>query len=200
MPLDTLRYYRPDVSIYREVEIDDAAHRFGGKAVSSRIKIGKPLDLYELVAAHVELAAERASAETLDPATVSGGEPLDAVTVSGDYSSAATSGYRSAAATSGYRSAAATSGDRSTAASSGDLSVATTSGEECIASAEGEHSIALAGGYLSRARGALGCWLVLAERDRYGALLDVRAVRVDGETIKAGVSYALRDGEIVEAE
>ena len=25
MPLDTLRYYRPDVSVYREVEIDDAA-------------------------------------------------------------------------------------------------------------------------------------------------------------------------------
>ena len=65
---------------------------------------------------------------------------------------------------------------------------------------EGEHSIALAGGYLSRARGALGCWLVLAERDQYGALLDVRAVRVDGETIKADVPYALRDGEIVEAE
>ena len=69
-----------------------------------------------------------------------------------------------------------------------------------IASAEGAHSLAVAGGYLSRARGALGCWLVLAERDRYGTLLDVRAVRVDGETIKAGVSYTLRDGEIVEAE
>ena len=262
MPLDTLRYYRPGVSVYREVEIDDAAYQFRDKAVSPWIKIGEPLGLRDLIDAHVDLVTERASddgatgeasiaatyqstatasgdwavaATTGDAATAatsgdrstatasgldstaaaSGGGSIAATSggwaaaaasgggsiaaASGYMSIAATSGYRSAAATSGNESTAATAGDRSTATASGDRSTAATSGEDSTASVAGAHSLAVAGGVLCRARGALGCWLILAERDHDGALLDVRAVRVDGETIKADVSYALLDGEIVEA-
>ena len=95
------------------------------------------------------------------------------------------------AATSGYGSTAATSGYGSTAATSGDWSTAATSGYE---------SIAVAGGYQCRARGALGCWLVLAERDTTGHILGVQAVPVDGETIRANTPYMLRGGKIVEAK
>ena len=98
------------------------------------------------------------------------------------------------------RSAAATSGDESTAAASGDNSTAATSGYRSTAATSGDESIAVAGGYECRARGALGCWLVLAERDDIGHILGVQAVPVDGDTIRAGALYALRGGKVVEVE
>ena len=51
-----------------------------------------------------------------------------------------------------------------------------------------------------RARGALGCWLVLAERDDIGHILGVQAVPVDGDTIRADTLYVLRGGKVVEVE
>ena len=55
----------------------------------------------------------------------------------------------------------------------------------------------------SKASGALGCWLVLTEREVWNGetypIKEVRAVKVDGETIKAGVFYKLKSGEVVEA-
>ena len=98
---------------------------------------------------------------------------------------------RSVAAADKHRSTAATSGDESTAATSGYRSTAATSGDE---------SIAVAGGHECRARGALGCWLVLAERDTTGHILGVQAVPVDGDTIRAGALYVLRGGKVVEVE
>ena len=133
-------------------------------------------------------------------------------------STAATSGYKSTAATSGYKSTAATSGDysttatsgnKSTAATSGDYSTAATSGNKSTAATsgyystsvvEGKESIALAGGYKSKAKGALGCWLVLAERDDEYHILCVKAVKVDGAQIKPDTFYILKDGEVVEYE
>ena len=115
-------------------------------------------------------------------------------------STAAISGDRSTAAISGYKSTAATSGDESTAATSGYNSTAATSGYRSTAAASGNESIAVAGGYGCRARGALGCWLVLAERDDIGHILGVQAVPVDGDTIRAGALYVLRGGKVVEVE
>ena len=98
------------------------------------------------------------------------------------------------------RSAAAASGDNSTAATSGDESTAAASGYKSTAATSGDESIAVAGGYECRARGALGCWLVLAERDDIGHILGVQAVPVDGDTIRAGALYMLRGGKVVEVE
>ena len=117
---------------------------------------------------------------------------------SGDQSTAATSGYQSTAATSGYQSTAATSGDYSTAATSGYRSTAATSGDQSTAVVTGEESIAVSTGYNGRAKGALGCWLVLAERDRNGNILVVKTAKVDGEKIKADTLYTLVFGEFVE--
>jgi hypothetical protein len=47
---------------------------------------------------------------------------------------------------------------------------------------------------------ALGCWLVLTERDDEGHILGVQAVKVDGESIKADTWYELRGGKVVEAK
>lgn len=173
MPLDTLRYYPPETSVYHAVEVDADAHRGDDKVVSKRIKIGGRMSLAGLIEAHLSLAFKRAD-------QAEGTYQSTAVT-SGDRSTAATSGHRSTAATSGYRSTAATSGDQSTA------------------KVEGEHSIAVAGGHQCRAMGSLGCWLVLAERDDDGAITHLEAVQVDGERIKPDVAYMLRDGQVVEA-
>lgn len=57
-------------------------------------------------------------------------------------------------------------------------------------------------GYDSKARGALGTWIVLAERDEWdGAgypIKDVRAFKVDGEQVKADTWYKLVNGVLVE--
>lgn len=97
----------------------------------------------------------------------------------------------STAATSGYESTAATSGDRSTAATSGD---------ESTAIVEGEDSVAIALGARSKAKGALGCWLILAEWEENDDGMyrkDVKCFKVDGEIIKADMFYMLEDGEAV---
>lgn len=131
-------------------------------------------------------------------AATSGGYSTAAT--SGEYSTAATSGGYSTAATSGDYSTAATSGYKSTAATSGDNSTAATSGDKSTAVVEGKESIALAAGYKSMAKGALGCWLVLAERDDENHILGVKAIKVDGGRIKADTFYMLKDGEVVEYE
>ena len=55
-------------------------------------------------------------------------------------------------------------------------------------------------GYGCKARGALGCWLVLTERDDDWHILGVQAVKVDGENIKADTWYELHGGKVVEWE
>nr|DAE42607.1 MAG TPA: hypothetical protein [Caudoviricetes sp.] len=57
-------------------------------------------------------------------------------------------------------------------------------------------------GYDSKARGALGTWIVLAERDEWdGAgypIKDIRAFKVDGEQVKADTWYKLENGVLIE--
>ena len=118
---------------------------------------------------------------------------------SGSSSSAATSGDYSSAATSGDRSSAATSGDYSSAATSGSSSSATATGFYCRAQAEGKNSLSMANGAHSKARGVLGCYLVLTEYDDGGKLLWAKIAKVDGTAIKENVWYTLKNGEFEEA-
>ena len=61
----------------------------------------------------------------------------------------------------------------------------------------------MAVGYDSKAKGALGCYLVLSEWKRIDGeyhIVDVQSVKVDGETIKADTFYKLIDGKFVEVD
>ena len=153
---------------------------------------------YRSIAATSGYRSTAATSGYLSTAATSGYRSIAAT--SGDQSIAATSGYRSTAATSGYLSTAATSGDQSIAATSGDQSIAATSGDQSIVTVQGKESIAVAGGWKCSASGAEGCWLVLAERDDDGRILDLITVKVgdvvDGILIKPGVLYTVR-GELV---
>ena len=104
----------------------------------------------------------------------------------GDCSAATNTGYQSAATNTGYRSAATNTGDCS------------------AAEVSGKDSVAAVFGYEGRAKGALGCAIVVAERGDWNGetypLISIKAAIVDGETIKPDVWYTLKGGEFVEVE
>ena len=99
------------------------------------------------------------------------------------------SGDKSTGAASGYKSTGAASGDWSTGAASGDC---------CRAEAFGKDSIAVANGAHSKARGAMGCYLVLTEYDDDGHMICAKMAKVDGAVIKENTWYTLENGEFVE--
>ena len=59
-------------------------------------------------------------------------------------------------------------------------------------------------GHQSKAKGALGCWIVLSEwqLNEKGEwhIVDVQSAKVDGDKIKADTWYMLKDGMFVEAD
>ena len=119
---------------------------------------------------------------------------------SGDYSTAGSSGDYSTAGSSGNSSTAGSSGYSSTAGSSGYYSTAAATGAFCSAKADGKDNIAVANGVRSKARGALGCYLVLTEYDNDGNMLWAKMAKVDGTHIKENVWYTLKNGEFAEAK
>lgn len=99
---------------------------------------------------------------------------------------------------SGRYSTAGSSGRYSTAGSSGRYSTAAATGAYCSAKADGKDSIAVANGYKSKARGAIGCYIVLTEYDDSGNMLLAKMAKVDGAVIKENTWYTLKNGEFVE--
>ena len=85
----------------------------------------------------------------------------------------------------------------------GNYSAATNTGDYSAAKVSGKESIAIVTGKDSKAAGALGDWIVLAERGEWNGetcpIKEVKAFKVDGEKIKADTFYKLVDGEAVEA-
>ena len=86
----------------------------------------------------------------------------------------------------------------------GDQSAATNTGYQSAATVEGKESVAMAIGYDSKAKGSLGCFIVLSEwgRDEEGEyhIIDVKSTKVDGTKIKPDTFYKLVNGEFVVEE
>ena len=144
-----------------------------------------------------------AATNTGDRSAATNTGDYSAATNTGNYSAATNTGDQSAATNTGNWSAATNTGDRSAATNTGYRSAATNTGDQSAATVEGKESIAIVTGIDSKASGAIGCWLVLTERDGWNGetypIKEVRAVKVDGEAIKPGVFYKLQNGEVVEA-
>ena len=169
-PFDVWGYYSPALSRFCAVTGDGAVD-YGNddsKVAVSQLHIGSEIGLPGLINAGVKVILERVKWETQKESNT---------------------GYRSAATNTGWRSAATNTGEQS---------AATNTGYRSAAIVEGQESVALAMGYQSRAKGALGCWLVLAEWDAAGKhIQDVQSVRVDGERIQANTWYRLKQGQFV---
>ena len=127
-----------------------------------------------------------------------------AATNTGDRSAATNTGYQSAATNTGYQSAATNTGNQSAATNTGYQSAATNTGNQSAASVEGKDSIAIVTGYDSKAKGAMGCWIVLTERGNWDGntypIINVQAFKVDGISIKADTFYKLKNSKPVEAK
>ena len=136
-----------------------------------------------------------------------------AATNTGNCSAATNTGYRSAATNTGYRSAATNTGNRSAATNTGycsaatntgNRSAATNTGNRSAATVEGKESVAMAIGYGSKAKGSIGCFIVLAEwkkfEDETYHIVDVKSAKVDGTKIKPDTFYKLVNGEFVAEE
>ena len=77
-------------------------------------------------------------------------------------------------------------------------------GNQSAAEVSGKDSVAAVFGYEGRAKGALGCAIVVAERGDWNGetypLIGIKSAIVDGETIKPDVWYTLKGGEFVEVK
>ena len=93
-------------------------------------------------------------------------------------------------------------GDWSAATNTGDWSAATNTGDWSAATVEGEESIAIVTGYGGKAKGAIGCWIVVTERGEWNGvtypILCVKTAKVDGDTIKENTFYKVVNGEFKE--
>ena len=87
---------------------------------------------------------------------------------------------------------------------SGYQSAATNTGYRSAAIVNGEESIAIVTGYKSKAKGCIGSWLVLTERDDWDGetypIKEVKAVKVDGCNIKKDTFYMLINGKVEKVE
>lgn len=92
------------------------------------------------------------------------------------------------------------SGWMGNAAASGWMGTASVTGWHGKASAIGKQCVAVAWGQDSHARGSVGNWIVVSERDDDGNIIDAKIVRVDGEVVKENTWYTLQNGEISEVE
>ena len=95
-------------------------------------------------------------------------------------------------------------GYRSAATNTGNCSAATNTGNRSAATVEGKESVAMAIGYGSKAKGSIGCFIVLAEwkkfEDETYHIVDVKSAKVDGTKIKPDTFYKLVNGEFVAEE
>ena len=197
-PLDTFRYYGPTDSRYCEVNVDDNGERndADSKVCGKHIKIGAEIGLKGVINAGVRFVFDKCESATEENASGWRGNAA----ASGWRGNAAASGWRGNAAASGVRGNAAASGESGNAAASGERGTAAVTGLDGKASAIGKQCIAVAWGQDSLARGSVGNWLVVSERDDDGNIIDAKIVRVDGESVKENTWYTLQNGEISEVE
>ena len=226
LPLDVLSYYPlTGGNRYHRVELDDATPPADGdsKRAARKISIGASLNLMGLVKAHVEAiwdtvkpVVDKAGADSAHSATT--GYSANSATT-GDYANSATTGDSAHSATTGRYANSATTGDSAHSATTGDSAHSATTGVSANSATTGRYANSATTGYSAgvrcsvadptavaavlgegAARGAVGSWLVLTERDDECNVVEVRAVQVDGETLKPHTYYRLTGGQLVEVD
>jgi hypothetical protein len=173
--MDVFNYYPPSYSRYCEVDLEanDQKSHDDSKRVGKKISVKAEIGIAGIIKAGVEYIKEQ---------------------VDWKNDNATNTGYQSAATNTGYQSAATNTGNQSAATNTGNYSAAIV---------EGKESIALATGINSKAKGKIGCFIVLAEWKEINHeyhIVDVKSAKVDGKNIKEDTFYTLKDGKFVEAD
>ena len=208
MPLDVLGYYPPgDGSRYFEAELEDVSDEKSDdtKRVGKKLTLSAEIGIPGLVKAQVEYvksqcdfdnAIKKANAEKKNHATGESGV-ASATGVSG---AASATGESGAASATGWSGAASATGVRGAASATGVRGAASATGVMGAASATGKSCVAMTTGFLGRVMGDIGNAIVCVERRDNGEIADILAGIVDGETLKPGVWYTVKDGEWVEVQ
>ena len=171
-PLDVFGYYNP-TQRFAEVIAEGVSDQTEGdsKRVARELHIGAEISLTSLLQLGVKFILDKVDFKN-SPAT-----------------------------NTGTKSAATNTGDGSAATNTGTRSAATNTGDGSAATNTGKYGTAIALGIESKASGALGNFLVIAEwKDIDGAWKRVAMglAKVDGKKIKADTFYRLKDGKFVE--
>ena len=185
-PFDVFNYYAPsdEKGLNRFCEVEgsgDFDKAENNKVACTHIKVNAEIGLHGLITAGIKFIFDK---------------------VNWNDCKESNTGNCSAATNTGNCSAATNTGDYSAATNTGNCSAATNTGNCSAASVEGKDSIAIVTGKDSKAKGTLGCWIVLTEREDWNGktypIKEVKAFKVDGEVIKADTYYKLVDGKAVE--
>ena len=184
-PFDVFSYYPPNDSRYCEVHGSGKYDKDNddSKVSVSKIKIGFEIGLKGLIDAGIKFILDK---------------------VNWEESKATNTGNQSAATNTGDESAATNTGDESAATNTGYQSAATNTGNRSAASVEGFESIAIVTGYDCKAKGSLGCWIVLTERGEWNGntypIKCVKSFKVDGKKVKSNTWYKLINGKLTKCE
>ncbi len=216
-PLDVFGYYNPADSVFHEVELEDVdpSRESDSKVSAKKINIGVRLSIARMVDLSVQYTHSKidktkkqhimkgncsASTNTGDYSASTNTGNRSASTNTGNHSASTNTGYCSASTNTGDYSASTNTGNCSASTNTGDYSASTNTGDYSASKVTGNQSIAIATGYHSKASGALGCWIVLAEWNENNEIIDMQLARVDGDKIKADTWYQLKGGAFVEVE
>jgi hypothetical protein len=82
----------------------------------------------------------------------------------------------------------------------GERGAASATGVRGAASATGKGCVAMATGFYGRVMGEIGNAVVCVERNANGDITSILSAIVDGETLKPGVWYTVKNGEWVEVQ
>ena len=185
-PFDVLDHYgfvadNGELNEYAEVEaLDDAQTDDQKVCCTKKLKVGEKLGIAGLVNAFVDFTLDKTKRDSV----------------------ATNTGYKSVATNSGDKSAAMNTGSYSVATNTGERSVATNTGIYSAAMNTGKDGFAISTGIKGKAKGALGCYIAVAEwtyDESAGEykLVGFEAHKVDGKTIKPDTFYSLKNGKFV---
>ena len=177
MPLDVLCYYAPgDGSRYFEAELEDVSDEKRSddtKRVGKKLTLSMEIGIPGLVKAQVEYV--KAQCDFDNAIKKANAEKKNSAT--------------------GERGAASATGDSGAASATGDSGAASATGWSGAASATGKYCVAMTTGFFGRVMGDIGNAIVCVERRHNGEIAAILSGIVDGETLKPGVWYTVKNGQ-----
>ena len=213
-PLDVFKFYPPvndncELNEFAEVEaLDGAKTKDNIKYCTKKLKVGTKIGIPGLIQASVDYIVEKAGKEKINTNTgycsASTNTGYCSASTNTGYCSASTNtGDCSASTNTGNYSASTNTGYCSASTNTGDYSASTNTGDYSASIVEGKDSVAIAFGVDSKAKGALGCYIALAEWKHTNngfVLKDFKSAKVDGKKIKENTFYKLVNSKFKEVE
>ena len=141
-----------------------------------------------------------AASATGDSGAASATGDSGAASATGWRGAASATGWRGAASATGWSGAASATGWGGVASATGERGAASATGNNGAASATGKYCVAMTTGLFGRVMGDIGNAIVCVERRNNGEIAAILAGIVDGETLKPGVWYTVKDGQWLEVQ